>query len=82
MRHHDGVDQSDHALVTMARAQFGQAQSIGLNDAHIGLLGFGQESAHASISARALNVDLHNGVGGGSQSNTNGVKAVKYFGLG
>ena len=68
-----------HTLMTMTPSQFGQAQTIGFNQAHARITGFVDELPHAGIAARDLVVDFNNGLGGDLEANAHGMKAEQHF---
>jgi hypothetical protein len=71
---------SCHTLVTVRADELGNAQGIGLDQTHPGLLGALQKLAHARIAARSLEIDFDDGLRGGLQTHADGVKAEKNFG--
>src|SRR5450830_1875253 len=63
-----------------AAGQLGQAQAVGLDQAHAGFAHALQELAHARITARGLEVDFDDGLGRGLEPHAHGVKAEQHFG--
>jgi hypothetical protein len=76
----DQFNQPGHTLVTVRADELGNAQGIGLDQTHPGLLGALQKLAHARIAARSLEIDFDDGLRGGLQTHADGVKAEKNFG--
>jgi hypothetical protein len=69
-----------HALVAMAAAELGQAQAVGLDQAHTGLLDPLDELAHAGVAPGGFEIDLDDGFRRGFQPHAHGVEAEKDFG--
>ena len=75
-----GVHTGGHTLVAMAASQLGQTQTIGLDQAHTGFVGFFQKLTHARVMALGIEMDLADGGGGGLESHRDGVKAEQHGG--
>ena len=76
----DGIDAGNNALMAVAAAHFGQAQAVGLDQAHTGFAGAIKELAHAGVAARGVKKNFKDGLGRGFEPHADGMKTEKNFG--